>query len=123
MALLYSNENFPLAAVHSLRDFGHDVLTTLEAGQANQAIQDEAVVQYAINLNRIVITLNKRDFINIHRKNSNHVGIIVCSTDSDFFALAERVNNALQEHNPAHGKLIRVNKRGHTVDVQRGCHG
>jgi Domain of unknown function (DUF5615) len=47
LARLYSNENFPFAAVEALREFGHDVLTTLEAGKAGQAILDDEVLQFA----------------------------------------------------------------------------
>jgi hypothetical protein len=40
MSRFYSNENLPLEIVKSLRKFGHDVLTSVEAGQANQGIPD-----------------------------------------------------------------------------------
>jgi len=39
LASLYSNENFAIDIVQLLRDYGHDVLTSYEAGQANQANQ------------------------------------------------------------------------------------
>jgi hypothetical protein len=42
LARLYANENFPLPAVKRLRELGHDVLTTIEAGKANQSIDDQA---------------------------------------------------------------------------------
>jgi hypothetical protein len=32
MARFYSNENFPRRAVQALRELGHEVLTSLEAG-------------------------------------------------------------------------------------------
>ena len=45
MALqFYSNENFPIAMVNLLRSKGHDVLTSYEAGQANQGIPDDVVL-------------------------------------------------------------------------------
>lgn len=37
MARFYANENFPLADVEELRRFGHEVLTTHEAGQSGLA--------------------------------------------------------------------------------------
>jgi len=37
---LYADENFPLRVVEELRRLGHDVLTALEDGKANQAITD-----------------------------------------------------------------------------------
>ena len=36
MAEFYSNENFPKRVVEELRRLGHDVLTSYEAGRANQ---------------------------------------------------------------------------------------
>ena len=43
MALLYSNENFPRRVVEELRRLGHDVLTSYEAGRANQKIPDDQI--------------------------------------------------------------------------------
>lgn len=40
MALLYANENFPFPVVAELRRLGHDVLTTLDAGNAGKALPD-----------------------------------------------------------------------------------
>jgi hypothetical protein len=36
MARMYSNENFYRPVVVKLREMGHDVLTSFEAGQANK---------------------------------------------------------------------------------------
>lgn len=47
MAAFYTDENFPLGAVEALRSWGHDVLTAIEAGQANQAIPDTTVLHFA----------------------------------------------------------------------------
>ena len=44
---LYSNESFHLRAVEQLRSLGYDVLTSLEAGRANQRIPDEQVLEFA----------------------------------------------------------------------------
>ena len=68
MANLYANENFPLAAVEGLRVLGHDVLTSLEAGTANQAIPDDRVLAFASDLGRAVLTHNRLDFKRLHRK-------------------------------------------------------
>ena len=43
MARFYSNENFPRRAVEALREIAHDVLTSYEAGRANQQIDDHDV--------------------------------------------------------------------------------
>jgi hypothetical protein len=47
MAAIYSNENFPKRVGEKLRRLGHDVLTSYEAGQANQKIPDDQVLAYA----------------------------------------------------------------------------
>lgn len=63
MALFYANENFPIGVVELLREKGHDVLTSQEAGNANQRIPDEDVLEYAAKVGRILLTLNRRGFI------------------------------------------------------------
>lgn len=44
LARLYANENFPLPVVVELRRLGHGVLTSVETGQAGQAVLDEQVL-------------------------------------------------------------------------------
>src|SRR5665213_2240262 len=62
MADLYANENFPLVAVRFLREMGHDVLTSLEAGTANQQIPDAQVLAFATKSGRAVLTNNRLHF-------------------------------------------------------------
>lgn len=109
MASLYADENFPLKVVVELRGLGHDVLTAIEAGQANQGISDEEVLVYAAGAQRATLTLNKWDFIKLHGQVVHH-GIIVCSEDSDEAALANRIHEAIIANEPLQGKLIRVNR-------------
>ncbi|WP_292863167.1 DUF5615 family PIN-like protein [Nostoc sp. LPT] len=70
--------------VLELRQRGYDVLTSQEAGQANQGIPDEYVLTFATQNQRVVITLNREDFIALHRSGISHQGIIVCKTDRDY---------------------------------------
>ncbi|WP_445305092.1 DUF5615 family PIN-like protein [Microcoleus sp. Pol12B4] len=70
MAGLYADEQSPLPVVKLLRNFGHDVLTVQEAGNANQKIPDEEVLDFAISNNRAVLTLNRPDFIRLYTLNS-----------------------------------------------------
>ena len=67
MARLYSNENFPLPVVLELRRLGHDVMTVQEAGKANQEIPDDEVLAFASVEGHAVLTINRRDFIRLHR--------------------------------------------------------
>lgn len=110
MAQLYSNENFPLPVVQELRRLGYDVLTVQEAGYADQAIPDEDVLAFACTEQRAVLTLNRRDFINLHKTQPNHFGIIVCTYDADFIAQAQRIHEAVDSQPSLDGQLIRVNR-------------
>jgi hypothetical protein len=40
MPSLYSNENLSIDLVERIREFGYDMLTSYQAGQANQGIPD-----------------------------------------------------------------------------------
>jgi predicted nuclease of predicted toxin-antitoxin system len=110
MADLYANENFPLPVVGHLREFGHDVLTSLEAGTANQQISDEEVLAFAVRKKRTLITHNRGHFKRLHRKQPAHEGIIICTKDTDFLALAARVDSSIRENEPLTAKLVSVVK-------------
>ena len=111
VANLYANENLPVPVVNELRELGHDVLTSYEAGNANKAIPDDQVLSFAAQLQRAVITLNRYDFIALHNCNSNHAGIVVCKEDVDFSSLAKRIDVQIRANNPLTGKLVRINRR------------
>lgn len=72
MARFYSNENFAIDFVLILRSLGHEVLTSYEAGQANQRIPDNEVLVFATEERRIVITFNRDDFVSLHRSGMTH---------------------------------------------------
>jgi hypothetical protein len=110
MARFYSNENFPLLTVVKLRELGHEVVTALEAGNANQRISDEAVLAYAISENRAVLTINRKDFVALHHRVVAHCGIVVCSLDADFAGQAIPIHEAVSVHADLAGMLIRVNR-------------
>ena len=95
----YSNENFHLGAVEQLRSLGYDVLTSLEAGRANQRIPDEQVLEFARQESRAVLTFNRLHFVRLHKQSAIHHGILVCSEDPNFEALALRIH---QPCNPSH---------------------
>lgn len=108
MARLYTDEQFPREVSKILRMMGHDVLTVQEAGNANLGIPDEAVLAFAVQCDRIVLTLNRYDFIRLHRLQPNHCGIIVCTNDPDRNRLANRIHSAICSEDSLTGKLIRV---------------
>jgi hypothetical protein len=110
MASFYANENFPRRAVEALRALGHDVLTTQEAGNAGQAIPDHEVLEFATRAGRAVLTLNRRDFIRLHKRGISHAGIVVCTEDTDTAAQATRVHDAVTSLPALAGQLVRVNQ-------------
>ena len=110
MAKLYTNENFLQPAVEALRVLGHDVLTTLDSGNAGQAISDPEVLAFATANERVVVTFNRKHFIRLHQENDDHTGIIVCTVDVDFEGLAQRIHDALEASSDMNGKLIRINR-------------
>jgi hypothetical protein len=107
---LYSNENFPIPAVEELRKLGHDVLTIQETGKAMQALPDDQVLKFATDNKRAILTLNRRHFVALHNKSFEHAGIIVCSFDLDFKALAMRIHQAISSEKSLFGKLIRIDR-------------
>ncbi len=108
MAHLYANENLPLQVVQLLRELDHDVLTTADAGNAGQAIPDEDVLAFAIQHQRILVTLNRKHFIRLHESNPDHFGIVVCTFDLDYGGLAQRIHNALGSD--LQSQLVRINR-------------
>jgi uncharacterized protein with PIN domain len=111
MARFYSNENFPLGVVQELRKLGHDVLTSHEAGKANQSIPDDEVLKFATGEKRVLLTLNRRDFIKLDRDTrGRHAGIVVCTQDTDHPGQARRIHDQVAGAGEMAGRLLRVNR-------------
>ncbi|XHR79970.1 MAG: DUF5615 family PIN-like protein [Gloeotrichia echinulata GP01] len=66
------------------------------------------MLAFAISDNRTVITLNRQDFIKLHKSSPEHLSIIVCTNDTDRSRMATRINEAINPEEPLKGKLIRV---------------
>jgi Domain of unknown function (DUF5615) len=90
---------------------GHDGLTSDEAGQANQKISDLAVVSFATQNNRIVITLNRDDFVRLHRSGIEHRGMIVCKDDRDSEGQTQAIQTCLIKYLDLSDRLIRIKKQ------------
>ncbi len=110
MARLFADENFPLPVVEALRKLDHDAITIQDAGKGEQALPDEAVLALAHADSRVLLTLNRRHFIQLHKAEVPHSGIVVCTYDPDFFGQADRVHEALRGSESLQGRLIRVNR-------------
>ena len=113
MAQLYCNENFPLPVVLELRRLGNKCVTVAESGGDNVRMTDAEVLTYAAANSMAVITLNRRHFIALHEQRPNHAGIIVCTVDNDFAALARRIDETIKLYKDGlSGRLIRVTRGG-----------
>ncbi|CAN1210790.1 DUF5615 domain-containing protein [Tumidithrix helvetica PCC 7403] len=108
MARFYADEQFPLQVVELLRGLGHGVLTVQEAGNANQGISDDEVLAFAIGQERAILTINRGDFIRLHRFNDNHFGIVACTNNRNWEQFAARIDEAVKAEESLQGKLIRV---------------
>ncbi|MGI8641507.1 MAG: DUF5615 family PIN-like protein [Pyrinomonadaceae bacterium] len=105
---IYADENFPFRTVIELRRLGHDVLTTLGDGRANQAISDNDILARATELARAVLTLNRKDFKRLHKQNSNHAGIIIGTEDADRTGQARRISERVFKNENLNNQLVRV---------------
>jgi hypothetical protein len=110
MARLYANENFPRQVVERLRALGHDVVTTRDAGNAGRGVPDDQVLSFAVSEGRAVLTLNRRDFIKLHRSSPGYAGIIVCTEDADVEGQAARIDSIVAGAGVLDGQLLRVNR-------------
>ena len=113
MARFYANENFPRPVVEQLRRLGHDVLTIHDTGEAGQAMADDAVLDSACRQDRALLTFNRRHFIRLHGERPEHSGIVACTFDADFQALAQRIHEAVGAEPGLSGRLIRINRPAH----------
>ncbi|NJM19541.1 MAG: DUF5615 family PIN-like protein [Richelia sp. SM1_7_0] len=108
MVRLYADEQFPRQAVELLGNLGYDILTTKQS--KNAGISDEAVLDFATNENRAVLTFNRRDFFKLHKLKPNHSGIIACKEDTNWERLAKNIDVAISLKENLTGKLVRVNR-------------
>ena len=96
MAPFYANENIPQPVVMDLRRRGHDVLTSLEAGKANASVPDREVLIFATAEDRILLSHNRVHFLRLHQHwAEGHPGMVLCTVDPDFSALAARIHAAV----------------------------
>ena len=108
MTALYADENVSHKVVAALRALGHDILTALADGRANQGIPDPLVLARAVALGRAVLTGNRRHYSGLHRLHPNHAGIVTYTKDDDHQALADRIHAAVAPHPSLAGLLVRV---------------
>ena len=97
--------------VEHLRSLDCDVLTSYDAGQANQGIPDDEVLRFATEQNRAVISFNRDDFVALHRGGEHHAGIIVCKDDRDYLGQVTILHAYPQDVDSLFDRLIRSKKQ------------
>jgi hypothetical protein len=110
VAHLFADENFPEPVVGRLRELGHAVTTLQETGKANLSLPDPEVLALAVEYQSVLLTMNRRHFIQIHKEGRPHKGIVVCTFDANFDALAERIDLALRQKINCDSELLRINR-------------
>lgn len=114
MARLLADENFPRPVVIELRRLGHDAAELSELGLAHLGTRDGAVLEAASASGRAVLTLDRRDYVRLHRASQEHAGIIACTYDPDFARLAARIDAAISGIDDLAGQVICVVRPGPT---------
>jgi predicted nuclease of predicted toxin-antitoxin system len=74
LRLLVDEDTQDARLVSALRYAGHDILTVNEAGLPGQA--DSVILEYAHQERRVVLTMNCRDFLELHDAGDEHAGIV-----------------------------------------------
>jgi hypothetical protein len=90
---LYADENFEYGVVEELRALGYDVRTVQEAGRCG--LDDPTVLADATAEGRVVLSHNRKHFWRLHANAATHAGIVACTEDDDWPALAGRIHARL----------------------------
>ncbi|MEX2287003.1 MAG: DUF5615 family PIN-like protein [Planctomycetaceae bacterium] len=115
MVRLFADEQFPARATRRLRLLGYNVLTVqdINFSKYGDSKTDQQVLEIAMNDNRAVVTLNRKDFVRLAEEIHWHSGIIVCvrrrrGADHLARAIDRAIKDTLSDHRHLTGILIRV---------------
>ncbi len=114
LKLLIDEDSQDKILVKFLREAGHDVVTVNEVSLMGQP--DSIVLSYARQSNRILLTLNCRDFKALHQANPNHSGILAVYQDAlpskkmSFKAIVAAIANLEAANMPLANQFIPLNQ-------------
>ena len=74
----------------------------------NEYLIVDEVLAFAVSQHRAILTINRGDFIRLHRLSDEHFGIIVCTNNRNWEQFAARIDEAVKVEESLQGKLIRV---------------
>lgn len=93
-ARIYVDEDVSKVIVKLLRDKGFDAISASEIGNIN--LSDAQQLAAAVNMGRVIVTTNKRNFIIDSRaRNIDHFGIIVVTSQYRIPSLNKLVNRII----------------------------
>jgi Domain of unknown function (DUF5615) len=68
------------------------------------------VLAYATANRRAVLTINRQDFIRLHKDQIDHGGIIACTENRNYQRLAAKIDAAVCSIESLHGQLLRITR-------------
>lgn len=119
MARLYLDEHLDPAMTEMLAGYGHDAIHTYEVD--NRGAPDSRQLLFAANADRIIITLNREDFEELHRwwlalnawgiMRRDHSGILTTWGDIPAGEWAGLVNSLLGQGLEIRNRMLRYNRQ------------
>jgi len=108
LKLLLDEDSQATHLVNLLQLASHDVITVNES--AMQGRSDDAVLDYARQTERVLLTRNCDDFLELHKLNPNHAGILAVYQGSD-----QSKNMSYQDISKA---IANLESSGHLLEKQ-----
>lgn len=119
MARIYLDEQMDTEMTGILAGYGHDAIHTYDAG--NGGASDSQQLLFAANVERVLVTLNREDFEELHRwwlalkawglMGRDHSGILTTWGDIPTIEWAGLVNDFLQNTQEMTNRMMRYNRQ------------
>jgi hypothetical protein len=97
------------------------------ASKYGDGIEDHAILfDLAVREGLAVITLNEADFVNLHKSNQDHKGILIIEEEADMLVQARRIDDALkrdaelQRDGNLHGRLKYLTRAATIIPKPKG---
>jgi hypothetical protein len=102
---LYTDEDVNVRLAQQLRRDGYDVLTCLDAGNANRGLADEEQLSFAVGERRAILIHNIPHYAVIHgawqAQQREHYGVIAVKKTTPLGELVRRTRRHLETVRPA----------------------
>lgn len=96
-AKIYVDEDISKAIAKLLKNNGFDAISASEVGNLN--LSDAQQLATAVNMKRVIITTNKRNFLlDSGARNINHFGIVIVTSQYKTASLNKLVSKIIQKY-------------------------